>query len=113
MKALSCPGQHGPDNHRFFLHSIRTVKGRPFPQVRMVFIKPCLPSKVARPPSGPLWVQRNQPRGYRAGAYRGYRYGVGAGAVGAAAVGAAAAGGLLPRWLRLRNAYGNWVCPPY
>ena len=54
------------------------------------FIKPCLPSKVARPPSGSFWVHEIN-RGYRAGAYRGYRYGVGAAAVGAAAVGAAAA----------------------
>ena len=55
------------------------------------FIKPCLPSKVARPPSGSFWVHEIN-RGYRAGAYRGYRYGVGAAAVGAAR----------PRWLRLR-----------
>ena len=54
------------------------------------FIKPCLPSKVARPPSGSFWVHEIN-RGYRAGAYRGYRNGVGAAAVGAAAVGAAAA----------------------
>ena len=54
------------------------------------FFEPCLPSKVARPPSGPFWVHEIN-RGYRAGAYRGYRYGVGAAAVGAAAVGAAAA----------------------
>jgi hypothetical protein len=33
------------------------------------FIEPCLPSKVARPPSGPLWVDEID-RGYRAGAYR-------------------------------------------
>ena len=48
------------------------------------FIKPCLPLKVARPPSGSFWVHEIN-RGYRAGAYRGYRYGVGAAAVGAAA----------------------------
>ena len=51
------------------------------------FIEPCLPSKVARPPSGPLWVHEIN-RGYRAGAYR-IRGGCG------------------------YDAYGNWVCPPY
>ena len=45
-----------------------------------------------RPPSGPLWVHEIN-RGYRAGAYRGYRYGVGAAAVGAAAVGRKTMGG--------------------
>ena len=34
------------------------------------FIKPCLPSKVARPPSGPLWVHEIKHDGYCAGAYR-------------------------------------------
>ena len=29
------------------------------------FIKPCLPSKVARPPSGPLWVHEIKFDGYR------------------------------------------------
>ena len=65
------------------------------------FIEPCLPSKVARPPSGPLWVHEIN-RGYRAGAYRGYRYGVGAAAVGAYYRGGCG-----------YDAYGNWVCPPY
>ena len=49
--------------------------------------------------------------GYRgAGAYRGYRYGVGAAAVGAAAVGAAAARAY-NRGGCGYDAYGNWVCP--
>jgi hypothetical protein len=75
------------------------------------FIKPCLPLKVARPPSGSFWVHEIN-RGYRAGAYRGYRYGVGAAAVGAAVVGAAAAGAYY-RGGCGHDAYGNWVCPPY
>ena len=29
------------------------------------FIAPCLPSKVARPPSGPLWVHEIKHDGYR------------------------------------------------
>ena len=29
------------------------------------FIKPCLPSKVFRPPSGPLWVHEIKHDGYR------------------------------------------------
>ena len=29
------------------------------------FIEPCLPSKVARPPSGPLWVHEIKHDGYR------------------------------------------------
>ena len=29
------------------------------------FIKPCQPSKVARPPSGPLWVHEIKHDGYR------------------------------------------------
>jgi len=29
------------------------------------FIEPCLPSKVARPPSGPLWVYEIKHDGYR------------------------------------------------
>jgi ATP-dependent DNA ligase len=29
------------------------------------FIKPCLPSKVARPPSGPIWVHEIKHDGYR------------------------------------------------
>jgi len=29
------------------------------------FIPPCLPSKVARPPSGPLWVHEIKHDGYR------------------------------------------------
>jgi ATP-dependent DNA ligase len=29
------------------------------------FIEPCLPSKVARPPSGPLWVHEIKHEGYR------------------------------------------------
>jgi len=29
------------------------------------FIQPCLPSKVARPPSGPLWVHEIKHDGYR------------------------------------------------
>ena len=29
------------------------------------FIEPCLPSKVALPPSGPLWVHENKHDGYR------------------------------------------------
>jgi hypothetical protein len=29
------------------------------------FIEPCLPSKVARPPSGPLWVHKIKHDGYR------------------------------------------------
>jgi ATP-dependent DNA ligase len=29
------------------------------------FIEPCLPSKVARPPSGPLWVLEIKHDGYR------------------------------------------------
>ena len=29
------------------------------------FIDPCLPSKVARPPSGPLWVHEIKHDGYR------------------------------------------------
>ena len=29
------------------------------------FIKPCLPSKVSRPPSGSLWVQEIKHDGYR------------------------------------------------
>jgi ATP-dependent DNA ligase len=29
------------------------------------FIKPCLPSKGARPPSGPLWVHEIKHDGYR------------------------------------------------
>jgi ATP-dependent DNA ligase len=29
------------------------------------FIEPCLPSKVARPPSGPLWVHELKHDGYR------------------------------------------------
>ena len=33
----------------------------PFPR----FIKPCLPSKVFRPPSGPLWVHEIKHDGYR------------------------------------------------
>jgi ATP-dependent DNA ligase len=28
------------------------------------FIEPCLPSKVARPPSGPLWVHEIKHDGY-------------------------------------------------
>ena len=49
--------------------------------------------------------------GYRgAGAYRGYRYGVGAAAVGAAAVGAAAAGSYYRGGCGY-DAYGNYVCP--
>jgi hypothetical protein len=47
-------------------------------------------------------------RGY--GAYRGYRYGVGAAAVGAAAVGAAAAGSYYRGGCGY-DAYGNYVCP--
>jgi len=47
-------------------------------------------------------------RGY--GAYRGYRYGVGAAAVGAAAVGAAATGAYYRSGCGY-DAYGNWVCP--
>ena len=62
-----------------------------------------------RPPSGPLWVHEIN-RGYRAGAYRGYRYGVGAAAMGAAAVGAAAAGAYYRGGCGY-DAYGNWVCP--
>ena len=30
-----------------------------------VFVQPCLPSKVARPPSGPLWVHEIKHDGYR------------------------------------------------
>ena len=49
--------------------------------------------------------------GYRgAGAYRGYRYGVGAAAVGAAAVGAAATGAYYRSGCGY-DAYGNYVCP--
>ena len=29
------------------------------------FVEPCLPSKVARPPSGPLWVHEIKHDGYR------------------------------------------------
>ena len=29
------------------------------------FTEPCLPSKVARPPSGPLWVHEIKHDGYR------------------------------------------------
>jgi ATP-dependent DNA ligase len=29
------------------------------------FIEPCLPSKVARPPFGPLWVHELKHDGYR------------------------------------------------
>jgi ATP-dependent DNA ligase len=29
------------------------------------FIEPCQPSKVARPPSGPLWVHEIKHDGYR------------------------------------------------
>jgi bifunctional non-homologous end joining protein LigD len=29
------------------------------------FIEPCLPSKMARPPSGPLWVHEIKHDGYR------------------------------------------------
>jgi bifunctional non-homologous end joining protein LigD len=29
------------------------------------FIKPCQPSRVARPPSGPLWVREMKHDGYR------------------------------------------------
>jgi len=29
------------------------------------FIEPCLPSKVTRPPSGPLWVHEIKHDGYR------------------------------------------------
>ena len=29
------------------------------------FVEPCLPSKVARPPSGPLWVPEIKHDGYR------------------------------------------------
>jgi bifunctional non-homologous end joining protein LigD len=29
------------------------------------FIEPCLPSRVARPPSGPLWVHEIKRDGYR------------------------------------------------
>ena len=29
------------------------------------FIEPCLPSKAARPPTGPLWVHENKHDGYR------------------------------------------------
>jgi len=29
------------------------------------FIQPCLPSKAARPPSGPLWVHEIKHDGYR------------------------------------------------
>jgi bifunctional non-homologous end joining protein LigD len=29
------------------------------------FIEPCLPSKAARPPSGPLWVHEIKHDGYR------------------------------------------------
>ena len=29
------------------------------------FIKPCLPSKVVRPPTGPLWVHEIKHDGYR------------------------------------------------
>ena len=29
------------------------------------FIEPCLPSKVARPPTGPLWVHEIKHDGYR------------------------------------------------
>jgi ATP-dependent DNA ligase len=29
------------------------------------FIEPCLPSKVDRPPSGPLWVHEIKHDGYR------------------------------------------------
>lgn len=29
------------------------------------FIEPCLPSKVAQPPSGPLWVHEIKHDGYR------------------------------------------------
>ena len=29
------------------------------------FIEPCQPSKVDRPPSGPLWVHEIKPDGYR------------------------------------------------
>jgi hypothetical protein len=74
-----------------------TITASSFPQARMIFpfgfIEPCLPSKVARPHSGSFWVHEIN-RGYRVGAYRGYRYGVGAAAVGAAVP--------RPRWLRLR-----------
>jgi hypothetical protein len=58
MKALSCLGQHRPDNHRFFfstgMHDLPSG-----------FIEPCLPSKAARPPSGPLWVHEIKHDGYR------------------------------------------------
>ena len=58
-------------------------------------------------------VVRGGRYGYRGyGAYRGYRYGVGAAAVGAAAVGAAAAGAYY-RGGGGYDAYGNWVCPGY
>ena len=33
--------------------------------VRFGFIEPCQPSKVARPPSGPLWVHEIKRDGYR------------------------------------------------
>jgi len=29
------------------------------------FIKPCLPSKAAKPPAGPLWVHEIKHDGYR------------------------------------------------
>src|SRR6476469_4343822 len=37
----------------------------PNEKLPLVFIKPCQPSKVARPPSGPLWVHEIKHDGYR------------------------------------------------
>jgi ATP-dependent DNA ligase len=34
-------------------------------EAKASFIEPCLPSKVERPPSGPLWVHEIKHDGYR------------------------------------------------
>ena len=49
---------------------IARLKPVPYPPAMIVrrssdFIEPCLPSKVARPPSGPLWVHEIKHDGYR------------------------------------------------
>jgi len=46
------------------------LKSVPYPLAMIVrrpsgFIEPCLPSKAARPPSGPLWVHEIKHDGYR------------------------------------------------
>ena len=64
--------ERGAKGHSNFFRPppMARLKPLPYPPPMIVrrpsgFIEPCLPSKVARPPSGPLWVHEIKHDGYR------------------------------------------------